>query len=647
MFAKAKIIFILIFAVILYYLPILINPKLLLERNNDLQEFFWPVFYYIKKQIEHGLLPLWNNLFLSGTPLLPDPQFSLFNPINLIFVLFPTNFAFIIYFILHSTLAALGMYLLGTKALNFSKTTSILVGILYLSTPKMAGFLEAGHLGLFASFAYLPFVLLALSMLIKTLNPRWVIALAISLAGIFYNHTVIFILTFFSVIVISLLYLTSHLKVAKKINSILLISLALLLTFGTVAITLLPQVDWLPQTTRFLLLQNRDIYPKWISIKEFLQIAIVPLSLGFQNLQNINSEKWISLGTTTLLLAGFGFIQLKNKFKILILLILIPCILVALNNASPIYKLLLTMDLYALMRVSTRVWFIPTMIIIILTGFALEKIIQKWPNKKIVTIIVLLVLTEQISLSYIYLSKPTFLNPNLAPDALYSSLKSDNEIYRVFCVNRCLSQQKAATYNLELMDGYNTLQQKNFYQQSWQLTGSYWNYYTLSIPPIGSYLFDKPQPDPNALGQYNTKYVISPYPLTNKDFIQITQIDRFLVYKNNLYQSRAYYETNSSKKDAKIIKYTPNQVTVDTTEHNSKNLTLSQVYNNGWIAYLDGTKRVSIQQKPNALMSVDLKRETKLVDFKYEPESFKFGAIITLVTTILAVLILKLSYRKK
>lgn len=156
MLAKYKITLILLFSVLLYYFPILINPSLLLERNNDLQEQFWPVFYYIRNEfLHHFALPFWNNLFLSGTPLLPDPQFSLFNPINLVFVLFPTNLAFIIYFMLHSTLAAFGMYLLCTKVLNFSKFTSVSIGILYLSTPKIAGYLEAGHLGLFATSAYL------------------------------------------------------------------------------------------------------------------------------------------------------------------------------------------------------------------------------------------------------------------------------------------------------------------------------------------------------------------------------------------------------------------------------------------------------------------------------------------------------------
>ena len=71
----------------LVYLPILVNPELLLERGNDLQEQFWPVFYFVKQHLlEGGSLPLWINLFFSGMPLLPDPQAPLFYLPNIIFL---------------------------------------------------------------------------------------------------------------------------------------------------------------------------------------------------------------------------------------------------------------------------------------------------------------------------------------------------------------------------------------------------------------------------------------------------------------------------------------------------------------------------------------------------------------------------------
>lgn len=646
MLSKLNAILVLIFAASLYYLPIFINPKLLLERGNDLQEFFWPVYYYIKKQIlESYSLPLWNSLFLSGTPLLPDPQFSLFYPFNLLFILLPINSAFLLYFVLHSILGSLGIYLLSTKAFNLSKISGVFAAVLYLSTPRISGAIEAGHLGVFATFAWLPFVLLSVVGLTKKIDIKWAILLGISLAGIFYTHTVIFILTIPSTVIFYLALINANnFKILSKKSLFLIIGL--LLTLGLVAVALIPQISWLPETTRFLLLENRDVYPKWTSITQVFQIVLAPVTLGLENIQKLDTEQWIAIGTTTFILALFGFWKLKTNLKIYISATLLTCLLVALNNASPIYKNLLLIDWYALMRVSTRIWFVPILMFTLLASFGFEQLAKNL-NKKVILIVALLVITEQVSLSYIYLLKPTYQNPNLAPDKIYKFFKSDSGIYRVYCVNRCLSQQKASFYNLELVDGYNTLQQKNFYQQAWQLTGGFWNYYTLSIPPIGTYTLEKLQPDPKSLGEYNTKYVLSPYPLTNKDFTLITQIDNFLIYKNNLYKERAYFENSLQEKEPKITKYTSNQISVDLSGHLSKTLTLSQVYSLGWKAYLDGTKHVAVQQKPNALMLVDLGIKTKFVNFKYEPDEFKLGALITSFTLLAILLAMVKNFRVK
>src|SRR3990167_3712153 len=85
------------------YLPFLSNPALLLARDNDLTEFFWPLIYYIKTNIlDYAQIPYWNNLFFSGTPLLPDPQNPTWYFPNMIFLLLPIDTAFFITFISHS-----------------------------------------------------------------------------------------------------------------------------------------------------------------------------------------------------------------------------------------------------------------------------------------------------------------------------------------------------------------------------------------------------------------------------------------------------------------------------------------------------------------------------------------------------------------
>ncbi|MCX6706193.1 MAG: hypothetical protein NTV24_03785, partial [Candidatus Woesebacteria bacterium] len=84
-------------ATLIFYLPIFINPKLFVDRNNDLQEFFWPIYFFVKEQIiNNHQIPFWNNMILSGTPLLPDPQAPFFYIPNIIFLFLPINLGFII-----------------------------------------------------------------------------------------------------------------------------------------------------------------------------------------------------------------------------------------------------------------------------------------------------------------------------------------------------------------------------------------------------------------------------------------------------------------------------------------------------------------------------------------------------------------------
>ena len=351
------------FGVLIFYSPILINPKLILERGNDLQEFFWPIFYFVKNQIlTNRQIPLWNNLILSGTPLLPDPQAPIFYPLNIFALLMPLNSFFLFSFILHSFIGGIGMYLCSNKGFRFSKTTSIILALFYITTPKLAGYLEAGHVGLINSMAWIPFVLYAtikLSEKPKLINS---IFLALSLSLLFYSH----LPTFLIIAVSSGIFLLLKKKLAYFL-------LAGILTFGLTAVSLLPQMEWQKASTRYLLLKDKDVYPKWQSVFEMPKIALIPWIDGVKSLQKIDSEKWISIGFIPFLLAVYGFLKVKRKTKMALLIFTIPIFLIILNNASPIYPILLKQNWYLLLRVSTRFWILILLATIYLSGLALNK----------------------------------------------------------------------------------------------------------------------------------------------------------------------------------------------------------------------------------------------------------------------------------
>ena len=606
--------FIITIVCLVYYLPILINPTILLGRSNDLTEFFWPIYYFVKEQILiNHQLPLWNNLILSGTPLLPDPQTPFFYVPNIIFLFLPIGTGFIFSSFFHTLFGGIGAYLVSSKGFNLKKASSIFAGIIYILSPKLVGYLEAGHLGLVTSWAWLPWVVLFGILLIKSPKIIWSILLAISLSSIFYTHTTTFVYTLgvFSVLFILSLFKTKNLK------SILYFILTIILTFGLIAVAFLPQIAWIPETNRYLLLKTPQVYPNWNSYIEFVRSIFLPFS------PLIDSEKWLAIGILPSFLAFYGFIHIKKWYKLLIIFFAIVIVLISLNNISPIYQLLMSQTWYVFARVATRLWFVISLTTVFLTIYGYEKLTK---YKKLSNIIIFLTICELLLISWLHLSKPMSV-PEKAPKEVYEFLKKDTDRFRVYCTTRCLTQKESAIYNLELIDGYSTLIQKNYDSHALQLTGGQWNYYTLSIPPIGDYSKGKLHPNIKSLGEYNTKYIISPYEIVDSDLTLVTKIDKYLIYTNKLFMPRS---------PAPIIKYSPNEIKIDVSNYKKDSVIISEVYNSDWKAYLDG-QEVKIQETPNTLRSIGLKTGGKILDLKYESSNYKLGKKITLATIFILI----------
>lgn len=628
-------------ASIIFYLPIIANPSLLLNRGNDLQEFFWPIYYFAKNQIiTNHTLPLWNPMVFSGTPLAADPQSPLFYLPNLVFLVMPIDIAFLVSFFGHSIFGGIGMFLLARKGISITKTAALFSAVLYTTSPKLAGYLEAGHFGLATSLAWIPFLVLSIIKLNKEKSFFWVSLFSISLYGIFASHTITFIISSFAAIIIFLLAPTS---INSKKRNIIFLTIGAVFTFGFTAISLLPQLDWMPETTRFLLLKDRDVYPKWDSHKEFIS-AILPPPASQTFLSNLDSEKWIPMGIFTTIFAIIGFSTLNRFYKKTVTVFLAAIILISLNNLSPIYSFLLSWDWYLLMRVSTRVWIVTTFIIIVLAGLGFQQLQKKWNAKSfLLPSLAVLAILETLLLSWTRFAKPIPEKFNRAPVGVYEFLKKDPGLFRVFCTNRCLSQQMVSSYNLQTIEGYGTLQQKNYYNQFIQLSQVFWGRYTLALPPFEIYNFRQIQPYAPELADYNVKYVISPHSLTDKRLVQVAEFDGYKIFENRINKSRAYF---SDGKEAPILYYSPNSIKVGTSQATSTELTLAEVWSSGWKAYLNGKEVIPITEFKNALRGIKIKEDTEFVEFKYEPVNFKVGAYITLTTIIMSVIYILVRWKK-
>ncbi len=553
-----------------------------------MQEFFWPIFYFVRSNIlNNHIIPLWNNVFLSGTPLLPDPQSPLFYLPNILFLIFDVDSAFILSILIHAFIGGVGIYLLTKK---------VFTSFLYISSPIIASFLEAGHFGIIQAFAWIPFVLY---FVLRLTSLKQSSLLAIFLSLIFFTHLPTFL-------IISVVALILGFKKLRYLIPTFLICL------GLISVALLPQLEWQPFTTRSILLEKPDIYPKWSSKFEFLKAIFIPWRLT-----SLNTEKVITLGILPSVLALVGFLSFK-KNKLIITVLGLGLILLTLGTLSPIYSLLIKLPIYNLMRVSSR-FFIPIFLLIVFFSSKALKKVGKLKN-----ILTALAIGESVLLSWMWLGR-SFTLPSFAPKAVYELLASDNSKFRVFCLTRCLSQKYASIYNLELVDGYTTLPQKNIYQYGWEITDSFWDYYTLSIPPLGLYKFEKIHPDVKHLGILNTKYIISPYNLKNPDLLLTKKVADYFIYKNKLFAPRVI--------GGEIINYSPNNIKIKVTNPVDNKLILSEIYTPGWKALANGTE-IPILESPLIFRSVSLSPETSEVTFSYFPDSFRLGLLITVATSI-------------
>lgn len=630
-------IFLFLFSLFLF-LPVFFGRVDLVNRGNDLSEFFWPLVHYSKTHIltDHQI-PLWNNMFFSGMPLVADPQSPLFYPPNWIFLVVPIGVGFIILFVLHIFLAGTGFYLLS-KRLGIGSKFSLFASCLYITNARLAASLEAGHVGLVYSFAWLPFLYLATLNLAKKPRFWWVVVFAVSAAGLFFTHTITFLLGVSSaILVFALTTLFQGEKLSAK--SILFLTVGLALTFGLTAITLLPQLNWLPQTTRSLLLSDRDVYPKWLSKKEVIQAVFVPWTTSGYG-RGLETEKWLSAGIFTAVLAFVGFLTLKRKWKLAAILLAVIVGAIISSNVSPLYPILLKIDWYVMLRVATRLWTFFLIPLILLAALGAQKVTARYPKGALV--FATLALAESTALFWFWLFKPIPPQLNFVPEEVYQYLSSDPNLFRVFCVTRCLSQRKVAEYGLETAEGYDTVQQKNYYDAFIQLDQVYWNHYTLALPPFEIYRTKEIQVYASSLAEYNIKYIVSPYPQNDTQLEYVGDFGNFKLYRNIVNDSRAYYPSDSSMYP-KTTYISSNKIEVDVASHKDSTLTVAQVYNKDWVAYLDNTKRTEIKESNSHLQNIELEAETKIVGLSFEPKQFMLGKVLTLAT--LAVLLFVFLFR--
>lgn len=117
--------------------------------------------------------------------------------------------------------------------------------------------------------------------------------------------------------------------------------------------------------------------------------------------------------------------------------------------------------------------------------------------------------------------------------------------------------------------------------------------------------------------------------LADKMFTSDFDLTKTLIFSQKI--SFPSLSTLTSEDKVEIINYFPQHIEIKTLSSGPKLLFISDTYNPGWQAYLDGGK-VNIYKADGAFRAVFIPAGQHHIDMKYEPKLFYLGMIITLAT---------------
>jgi hypothetical protein len=213
---------------------------------------------------------------------------------------------------------------------------------------------------------------------------------------------------------------------------------------------------------------------------------------------------------------------------------------------------------------------------------------------------------------------------------------------RVFSPSYSLPQQTAAQLRLELADGVNPLQLRNYRDFLAGATGFRLTGYSVTLPPFPGGLPSQdwsPSIDVEALGLLSVRYVVSEYPLAAPELGVPESVDGAYVYRNAAARPRAWVELppagTAHWRPIEELRWSPNHIRLEATGPGI--LVLSEVIYPGWRARVDGLE-VAVTPAHTILRSVGLPPGRHAVEFFYRDGMSVAAGLVSLLTWLLLLL---------
>lgn len=215
--------------------------------------FFWK--NYLRQSIQSGNFPFWNPYNFSGTPFLAHPNINIFYPLNWLFIIFPLNISFTLYFFIHLIIAYLTMYWLGRRFTD--KWGATFAAFSYSLSGYFAARIYSGHLEYVDTASWIPLAFGFTILALKKPSVKRIILSGVGLAILILSGNELFLLFTLELLGFYSLYLLVISEKNKNfINNLLtylkVLMLSLLAAFGLSAVEFLPRFEFLNLSLRSL-----------------------------------------------------------------------------------------------------------------------------------------------------------------------------------------------------------------------------------------------------------------------------------------------------------------------------------------------------------------------------------------------------------
>lgn len=216
-------------------------------------------------------------------------------------------------------------------------------------------------------------------------------------------------------------------------------------------------------------------------------------------------------------------------------------------------------------------------------------------------------------------------------------LRSQSGLFRVYSPSYSMPQHIAAQNQLELADGIDPLQSKNYVDYFKIASGVAQSGYSVTVPAFktGNPQIDNKDivPDAELLGLLNVRYVVAAFPVESSHLEKVWEDENTKIYENKLFLPRTWIQDENSPVGSNIksvtsIELSPNEIRM--TAEGPGLLVLSENDYPGWNAYVN-EKKTPIQASA-IFRSVVLGEGQHNVVFRYQPLSLIVGFLAFILT---------------